>query len=108
MKRKIITIVCVAIVGLNSAMPALAYTKSNTTYYASDPTAVAADALLGRPLCLVATVLGSVVFVVSLPVAATSHSVKPAARALVLTPAWATFKRPLGDFSYAQAGDMEY
>jgi len=50
-----------------------------------------------RPLCFVATVIGSVFFVVSLPVAATSKSVRQSADSLVITPARATFTRPLGD-----------
>jgi hypothetical protein len=62
------------------------------------PIAVAADALIARPLCFAATVIGSVLFVVSLPAAVPSHSVKKAANALVTKPAKATFSRPLGDF----------
>jgi hypothetical protein len=61
--------------------------------------AVAVDAVLVRPLCFVATVVGSVLFVVSLPAALPSHSVKKAADVLVGKPAKATFSRPLGDFS---------
>ncbi|HWI58985.1 MAG TPA: hypothetical protein VNZ22_17300, partial [Bacillota bacterium] len=89
MKAKILTVACAAAVGLASSSVA----KADTT----DPTAVAADALVGRPACFVATVVGSAIFVVSLPVAAISKSVKSAAQALVVTPAYATFKRPLGD-----------
>ncbi len=66
----------------------------------ADPAAVGADALLGRPLCFAATVLGTALFVVSLPVAATSHSIHSTANALVMAPARATFIRPLGDFDY--------
>ena len=65
----------------------------------ADPTAAAADALLVRPLCLVATVVGSAIFVVSLPFAAASKSVKQSANTFVKLPAQATFKRPIGDFS---------
>jgi hypothetical protein len=43
--------------------------------------------------------LGSALFVVSLPVSAISKSVKPAAHALVVKPAKVTFTRHLGDFS---------
>ena len=57
----------------------------------------AADALVVRPVCLVATVIGSAVFVVALPWAAASGSIKKAAHALVVRPAAATFTRPLGD-----------
>lgn len=60
---------------------------------------VAADVLIVRPACLVATIIGSVLFAVSYPIAAISHSVKSTAHALVIVPANATFRRPLGDFS---------
>ena len=93
--RKLMAMICAAMVGLLGATPAFGYTET-------DPTTVAADALIARPACFVATIVGSVVFVISLPVAATSHSVKRAADALVRKPAWATFRRPLGDFSYAE------
>jgi hypothetical protein len=61
--------------------------------------AVAADAIVVRPLAFVATIIGSVLFVVSLPVAAISGSTAQTAEALVLRPARATFTRPLGDLS---------
>jgi hypothetical protein len=56
------------------------------------------DVVVARPLCFAATVIGSVFFVVSLPIAATTKSVNRSAQALVVTPAKATFTRPLGDF----------
>src|SRR5262245_19810427 len=56
-----------------------------------------ADTAIVRPGCLVATAIGSAFFVISLPIAAMTTSVKPAAHALVVKPARATFVRPLGD-----------
>ena len=50
-----------------------------------------------RPACLVATVLGSAVFIVALPAATISKSVKQTADTLVVKPANATFTRPLGN-----------
>jgi hypothetical protein len=61
--------------------------------------AVAVDVVIARPLWLVATLVGTGLFVVSLPVAAMSNSVNKTARTLVAKPAHATFLRPLGDFS---------
>ena len=61
--------------------------------------AVAADVILARPLWLVATVAGTALFIVTLPVAAMSKSVNKTGRTLVARPAQATFTRPLGDFS---------
>ncbi len=64
----------------------------------ADPGAIVVDTVLVRPACLVATIVGSAFFIISLPVAATSKSVHKAAHALVVKPAQATFTRPLGDF----------
>ena len=61
--------------------------------------AVITDVALVRPGCFLATVLGSAVFVVALPFAALSHSVRRTADTLVMNPAQATFTRPVGDFS---------
>jgi hypothetical protein len=63
---------------------------------------VAADALVMRPLLFATTVAGSAIFLVCLPVAAISKSVKSTAQALVVTPAKATFTRQLGDFDYPE------
>ncbi len=57
------------------------------------------DILLVRPMSLAATVVGTAVFVVSLPFSIPSQSVGPTARALVAEPFNFTFTRPIGDFS---------
>ena len=57
------------------------------------------DVALVRPGCFLATVVGSAVFVVALPFAAMSGSVRSTADTLVLAPANATFTRPVGDFT---------
>ena len=61
--------------------------------------AVAADVVVVRPFSFVATLIGSALFVVSLPVAAVSDSVSDTAEALVLNPGRMTFTRPLGELS---------
>lgn len=60
--------------------------------------AMAADLLLVRPLGLVATVLGSGLFVLQLPLSLVQGEppLEPA-RKLVVAPAEFTFSRPLGD-----------
>ena len=63
----------------------------------SGPLTVALDVAIVRPGCFAATLVGSVFFVVSLPFAAASKSVKKTAQTLVVNPARATFTRPLGD-----------
>jgi hypothetical protein len=91
MKTKLTTLVCAAAIGLATAAPASA---------TPDPTVVAADVVVMRPLLFGATLAGSVLFVASLPIAAISKSVKATAQSLVVGPAKATFTRPLGDFDY--------
>jgi hypothetical protein len=57
------------------------------------------DLLLGRPLGLGATVLGTAVFIVGLPFEALSGNVSAPAKRLVKEPAAFTFTRPLGQFN---------
>ena len=92
MKAKLATAICVLTIGLSGA-------TYGSEYNDSGPLTVATDAVLIRPAGLVATVLGSAIFVVALPVAAISKSVKKTADTLVAKPAKATFTRPLGDMN---------
>jgi hypothetical protein len=57
---------------------------------------VAFDATIGRPLGLATTLIGTGVFVVTLPFSATSQSVDTAAWGLVGAPGGWTFVRPMG------------
>ena len=92
MKKKLLVFVCAVAVSLIG-------TNRSFAQPAADPGAIIVDVVIARPLCLAATVVGSVFFVISLPIAATSKSVHRAADALVVWPAQETFTRPLGDFS---------
>ena len=58
--------------------------------------AMIADGLLLRPAGIVATVLGTAVFVVTLPFSIPTKSVDKAAQKLIVDPARYTFVRPLG------------
>jgi hypothetical protein len=60
---------------------------------------VVGDVLLVRPGCFAVTVVGSAFFVIALPFAAMSGSVKSTADTLIIHPAEATFTRPVGDFT---------
>ena len=60
--------------------------------------AMAVDVAIVRPISLVATVLGTGIFIVSLPFSILGGNVDEAGRNLVLKPAKATFIRPLGEF----------
>jgi len=57
-----------------------------------------ADALIVRPLGIIATILGAGLFVISLPFSALGKNVKEAGQKLVVEPAKFTFTRPLGEF----------
>jgi hypothetical protein len=59
-----------------------------------------ADLLLARPAGIVATAVGTVFFVVSLPFTVPTGSVEAAADQLVVKPAQYTFARPLGQLSH--------
>ena len=92
MKAKLLsTALCVLALGLSTA---------NTSFASGteDSTSILVDAVVVRPVSFGLTVVGSVLFVLSLPVAAPSHSVDKTAHALVVAPAKDTFVRPLGDF----------
>ena len=91
MKIKVlITVICVLTLLLGTSAPAFATGGT-------DATSVAVDVVVARPVSFALTILGSALFVVSLPVAATSGCIDKAAKALVVTPAKDTFTRPLGD-----------
>ncbi len=90
MKAKLVTTLCALALGVSCV-------TANAESEESGPLTVAVDAVVVRPVCLVATVLGSALFVVSLPAATISGSVKKTASALVVKPANATFTRPVGD-----------
>ncbi len=59
---------------------------------------VAGDFLLCRPLGFAATIIGSTLFIVSLPFSAMGDNVGQIASTLVVEPARFTFTRPLGQF----------
>ncbi|HSU53207.1 MAG TPA: hypothetical protein VLT36_04025 [Candidatus Dormibacteraeota bacterium] len=70
---------------------------SATPCLAQDDLDMAADVIIVRPACVVATAVGSALFVVALPFSAISKSVRKSAHAFVVRPAKAAFTRPLGD-----------
>jgi len=99
MKAKLVTPLCVLALSLGTV-------AANAASDNNGPLTVATDAVVIRPACLVATVIGSAVFVVTLPASALSKSVRKTADTLVVKPANATFTRPLGDMgALADAND---
>jgi hypothetical protein len=90
MKTKVITLGCVLAITLTTVTPSMAADDS-------DSMKVIADTIIVRPACLVATVIGSAVFVIGLPFSAFSKSIKQTAYTLIVRPARATFTRQMGD-----------
>lgn len=72
--------------------------SGDPTYSLEAPPAYAmiADLLIARPLLIVATAVGAVVFVVALPFTAAGGGIGDAGKALVVDPARAAFVRCLG------------
>jgi hypothetical protein len=92
MKTKLlITVICVLALLLSTSTPALAAGDNSAT-------AVAVDVVVARPASFALTIIGSALFVVSLPVALTAGAVGKTAHTLVVVPGKDTFTRPLGDF----------
>ena len=80
------------------ALSPLSLAESGVGAVDEDPTALAmgTDLLLVRPVMLATTVIGSAVWLVSLPFSAAGGNMKQAADTLVVGPGKATFVRCLG------------
>jgi len=91
---------CLLIIALmSSPLSALAETGKATLEQGHiSAEAMSVDLIAARPLGLAATVLGTVVFVISLPFSALGGNSEEAWNTLVVSPAEYTFQRPLGDF----------
>jgi hypothetical protein len=91
MKTKLLTTaVCVLALTLSGVRPASASGSSTVD--------MVVDVACARPISFAATIGGSILFIVSLPIAATSRSIDKTVHTLVVAPAKDTFTRPLGDF----------
>jgi len=90
MKTKILILLCAITIGMGN----LTVSRAN-----DDDIATITDVTLVRPGCFLATIIGSAVFVIALPIAAMSGSIHHTADTLVIGPAQATFTRPIGDFT---------
>ena len=69
--------------------------------------AIAGDVLFVRPFGLAATLLGTAIFVASLPFSIPSGSVGSAAKSLIAEPAKYTFSRPLGQTQARPIEDVQ-
>jgi ABC-type uncharacterized transport system permease subunit len=95
LKRYTAVLIIITLVGMTFASAAGAAVIGDDEQVTAGK--MAADALIVRPLGLVATVLGSVLFVVSLPFSALGGNIHEVGQRLVVDPALFTFKRPVGD-----------
>ena len=89
--------------GVIAALIAVPFTTSALAqeyFEAKEPSgdAMLYDMVVIRPAGLVATAVGSVVWLISLPFSALGDNVDIATEKLVKEPAAYTFKRPLGEF----------
>ena len=95
-KRSMILLLIAAMIFIPFGTSALAQSKTADINVSAE--AMTADLLVIRPLGIVATVVGSAIFIVSLPFSALGGNTKIAYQKLVKDPAKFTFKRPLGEF----------
>jgi hypothetical protein len=95
-KSWIIFGVIAALIAVPFATSAMAQEYFETKEPSGD--AMLYDTLVLRPVGIVATVVGSVFWLISLPFSAAGDNVDTATEKLVKDPAAYTFKRPLGEF----------
>jgi hypothetical protein len=96
-KRRSLAILIVTAFLFGGAVPA-SFASNHMTNQEDETLGMVLDALLVRPLGIVAQAVGTVVFVVSLPFTALGGNVREAADKLVVAPAKFTWDRPLGHF----------
>lgn len=99
-RRLIIGVLALAL----AVIPLWAAAQQDGSVSGDKATDMAVDAVVVRPLGLLATVVGAALTVVALPFTIPSGSVESSARELILRPAAYTFNRPLGDFSDSDEG----
>ena len=85
--KKIVVILLAIIILVSSSM----------AFAADETTNIIGDSLILRPLGIVITVAGSILFVITLPMSAIAKSTDKTYNALVKRPYEFTFKRQVGD-----------
>lgn len=93
--RCMMAIVLIAFISVASAAPSA---SSHDDTSSPSAAAMAFDAVVVRPLSLVATVVGTGLFIISLPFHLGGESMSEADKRLIVEPAQYTFQRPLGEF----------
>jgi hypothetical protein len=98
LRRAVLTISCAALIA--GSTPAMAQEDSSSGV---DSGGVVPDLLIVRPVALLASVLGTAIFLVALPFTLPTRTVGDVANVLVVRPLEYTFNRPLGDFDHCGA-----
>jgi len=96
MRKTILALAAAASLSM-ATTPALADEYGDSISAAPSPEAMAFDLVVIRPLGFAATVVGTVLFVASLPIDLIAWNVKDPAHRLVVEPARFTFTRDLGE-----------
>lgn len=97
MNARFLPALLTVVVFCSTSGPLLAVERSAHDDYSTD--SMALDAIIARPLCLAATIIGTGLFIASLPITVISGSTHQAARTLVGKPANLLFTRKLGHLS---------
>lgn len=97
MKLRSIDVAAAMLLLISATYPSQALSADDTVT-GDKGTDMVLDLAISRPLGIVATVVGSALFVVALPFTIPSGSVGESADALVKRPIDYTFNRPLGEF----------
>lgn len=90
--KRTVTFLLIAVMLSLAVVPAEAATMEEEP----SSTAIIFDVLITRPLGIVATAVGTAVFIVGLPFTIPTRSVGVAAEKLVVDPLAFTFRRPVG------------
>lgn len=85
-----------ALMAVMMLAPSVSVAANNNSGEEPTAGAMVADALVARPLLFVTSVLGTALFVITLPFTAGGGNVEGAAKALVVGPGESTFVRCLG------------
>jgi hypothetical protein len=94
--KRIVKILCITLLVFSLNSMVLANEQEAKSSSGPSPAAIVADVLVLRPAGLIGTILGSVAFVISLPVTLPMKKTEEAGKTLVMAPLLFTFDRPLG------------
>lgn len=102
MRRCLLLAALMTVLALQSPVWAQERTSDGPFFPQVDSDAMVIDALILRPMGVVGTVIGTVAFVVTLPISLLAGNAGEAADKMVVEPFEYTFMRPLGRRSRAE------